>query len=202
MNKHIYFTICFLLSVVPLLFVSGCTKQSLPLFYYTLETSNMTDVSETASKQNLLIGPIHISSFLNKGQLVKQKSAYSIDIAEQHRWAGNLQEMLSDSLIDNLSQDLASNNVYTFPNSHGLTAIQLELTLTHFEEDTNGQALTQARWKLISTGQAILYAATSTYTVQPDDSSYSSLVKGLSIGISRLSKDIADSIRTITSVQE
>jgi uncharacterized lipoprotein YmbA len=162
----------------------------------------MTDVSETASKQNLLIGPIHISSFLNKGQLVKQKSAYSIDIAEQHRWAGNLQEMLSDSLIDNLSQDLASNNVYTFPNSHGLIAIQLELTLTHFEEDTNGQALTQARWKLISTSQAILYAATSTYTVQPDDSSYSSLVKGLSIGISRLSKDIADSIRTITSVQE
>jgi len=202
MNKHIYISIHFLLVVALLLFVSGCTKQSLPLFYYTLESSNQTQALQTDPKQNILIGPIHISSFLNKGQLVKQKSAYSIKIEEQHRWAGNLQEMVSDSLINNLSLSLGSNTIHKFPNSHGLAAIQLELNLTHFEEDINGQALTQARWKLIGPTQAILYATTSTYIVEPDDSSYSSLVKGLSIGISRLSKDIADAIRNFNSSKE
>jgi uncharacterized lipoprotein YmbA len=202
MNKYRQFATANLLIAFLLLFVSGCTKQSLPLFYYTLESSNQAHVSQTEYKQNILVGPITISSFLDKGQLITQNSAYSVSIEEQHRWAGNLKEMLSDSLINNLSLDLGTNNVYTFPNSHGLKALQLELTLTHFEEDTNGHAFTQARWKIIDSTQAILYTTTSTYIIQPESDSHSSLVKGLSIGTQKLSKDIADAIRTLAPSEE
>jgi uncharacterized lipoprotein YmbA len=202
MNKYRRFTIAPLLITFLLLFVSGCTKQSLPLFYYTLESSNQASVSQTEFRQNILVGPIIISSFLDKGQLITQNSAYSVSIEEQHRWAGNLKEMLSHALINSLSLDLGSNSVYTFPNSYGLKALQVELTFTHFEEDTNGQALTQARWKIIDSTHAILYATTSTYTIQPDDKNHRSLVKGLSIGLNKLSKDIADAIRTVSPSKE
>ncbi len=202
MNKYCKFTTANLLIVFLLLFVPGCTKRSLPLFYYTLENSNQPHVSQAEYTQNILVGPIIISSFLNKGQLITQNSAYSVSIEEQHRWAGNLKEMISDALINNLSLDLGSNNVYTFPNNHGLKALQLELTLTHFEEDANGQAFTQARWKIIDSTQAILHTTTSTYIIQPDGDSHNSLVQGLSIGIQRLSKDIADAIRTVAPSEE
>ena len=202
MNKYRQLATAILLIVFLLLLVSGCTKQSLPLFYYTLENSNQPNVSQTDFKQNLLVGPIIISSFLDKGQLITQNSAYSVSIEEQHRWAGNLKEMLSNFLINHLSLDLGSNNIYTFPNSYGLKALQLELTLTHFEEDTNGQALTQARWKIIDSNQAILYTTTSTYIVQPDGDNHSSLVKGLSIGLNKLSKEIADAIRAVALPKE
>lgn len=202
MNKYRQFATANLLIAFLLLFVSGCTKQSLPLFYYTLQSSNQPHVSQTDFKQNILVGPINISSFLDKGQLITQNSPYSVSIEEQHRWAGNLKEMLSDSLINNLSLNLGTNNVYTFPNNYGLKALQLELTLTHFEENTDGRAFTQARWKIIDSTQAILYTTTSTYIIQPDGDSHSSLVKALSIGTQKLSKDIADAIRTLAPFEE
>ncbi len=199
MNKKPCFVLCPVMIILLLLCISGCMKPSLPLSYYTLESSNQSAISSTNSESNILIGPVYIASFLDKGQLVKQKSAYSVTIEEQHRWAGNLQEMVSDTLINNLSLDLGCNNVYTFPNNHGVEGLQLELTLLHFEKNTDGQALTQARWKIIDETQAIVHATTSTYTVQPENSSYGSLVKGLSIGLSRLSKDIAETIHNYTA---
>jgi uncharacterized lipoprotein YmbA len=177
-------------------------RQQLPFFYYTLESSKQVAVPSANSLPDILVGPIVISSFLDKGQLVKQKSAYAITIEEQHRWAGNLQEMLTDALINNLSYDLGTNNIFSYPHNHGLEGLQLELTLLHFEKDSNGQALLHARWKISDTNLAILYSKTSTYIVPPENSSHSSLVQGLSIGLSNLSEEIGDAIRTVTSTKE
>jgi uncharacterized protein len=190
------------LLICSLLFLAGCMRQKLPFFYYTIESSKQAEISSAQTLPNILVGPVVIASFLDKGQLVKQQSAYAITIEEQHRWAGNLQEMFSDALINNLSSNLGINNIYPYPDTHGVEGIQLELTLLHFEKDSNGQALLQARWKLSNTSMDILYAKNSTYAVIPENSSNSALVQGLSIGLSSLSLEISDAIRRTTSNKE
>ena len=197
-NRPAFYSI---LLICLMLFLSGCMRQQLPFFYYTLESSEQVAISSTSSLPHILIGPIVIASFLDKGQLVKQKSAYAITIEEQHRWAGNLQEMLTDALINNLSYYLGTNNIFPYPDNHGLEGVQLELTLLHFEKDSKGQALLRARWKISDTNLAILYAKTSTYATPPKDSSHSSLVQGLSMGLSSLSEEIGDAIRTVSSTK-
>ncbi len=193
MNKKKTVAVRVIMAILLLLFTSGCMKTSLPYFYYTLDSSAHTTTA-TTPLPDVIVGPIHIVSSLNKGQLISQNSAYSITINEQHRWAGNLQEMFLNTLMDNLSAELADVSLYSFPNTYGVKGLQVKITLLHFEKDTHGDALTQARWKILNEDQVIIHAATSSYTIQPDDSSFTALVKGLSIGLSRLSKEIANTI--------
>ena len=196
MIKHYRLSLYCLFSISLLLFLSGCMRQQLPFFYYTLASSKQVEGTLNDSLPVILVGPVRIASFLDKGQLIKQQSAYAITIEEQHRWAGDLQEMLSDALVNNLSLELHSNTVYPYLENRGIEGLQLEITLLHFERDVNGQALLQARWKIIDTNQTLLYSKASTFTKQPENSGYSSVVQGLSIGLSSLSKEIADAIRT------
>ncbi len=185
-----------------LLFTGGCMKQGLPIYYYTLGSSTLPAVSRTDSVPDILVGPIHIVSFLGQGQLVTQNSAFSVNLEEQHRWAGDLQEMVSNVLINNLSFALATDKIYCFPSNQTIKGIQLTISFLHFEKNTDGQALVEARWKIISDdGQTILHTKTSTYKTGSEANDYDSLVKGLSDGIARLSEEIAVKISQLTSMK-
>ncbi len=185
-----------------LLFTGGCMKQGIPIYYYTLDSSAQPAVSPTDSVPDILVGPIHIVSFLDQGQLVTQNSAYSVNLEEQHRWAGDLQEMASNVLIKNLSLALGTDKIYSFPSTQAIKGLQLTISFLHLEKNTAGQALVEARWKLISNdGQTILHTSTSTYKTGSEANDYDSLVKGLSEGLSRLSIEIADKISQLTSMK-
>lgn len=184
--------------------LSGCFKQSAPLYYHTLASTSSAQVStgsaDSASNSlpNILLGPIRVASFLDQGQLVRKNSAFSLSLAEQHRWAGDLPEMITDILHSNLSLALTTNNIYSFPDGNNLQGLQLELHFLHFEEDENGRAKVAARWKIISTEtQEILHTEVSSYTIAPETGSYDGLAKGLSQGLSQLSDEIAAEIVSI-----
>ncbi|HID69060.1 MAG TPA: membrane integrity-associated transporter subunit PqiC [Desulfobacterales bacterium] len=188
--------------ILLLLLGGGCIKQGLPIYYHTLGNVSQSPVSTDDSMPDILLRPIKIVSFLDQGQLVSQNSAYSINLEEQHRWAGDLQEMISNVVISNLSQILGTDRIYIFPNNQGRTGIQLALTLLHFEKDTDGNALVEARLKIIADdGQTILHVTTSSFTIKPENNDFDSLVKGLSDGLSRLSEEIAEEIRQLNSMK-
>ncbi len=181
-----------------LLFLTGCVGNHLPFYYYTLESSKQTERGTDKSIPDIMVGPVKIASFLTKGQLVKQHSPYTISIEEQHRWAGDLHEMFSNALIENLAVALGSGSIYSYLDNREPGAVQVDIALLHFEKDFNGQAFLQARWKIIDTNQVLLYSKTSSFSRQPQNSEYSALVQALSINLSNLSKEIADTIRTTT----
>ncbi len=185
-----------------LIFTGGCMKQGLPIYYYTLDSSTQPAVSPTDSAPDILVGPIHIASFLDQGQLVTQNTAYSVNLEEQHRWAGDLQEMVSNVLINGLSLALGTDKIYSFPSTQTIEGLQLTISLLHLEKNSDGQAMVEARWKIISAdGQTILHISTSSYKTSSETSDYNALVKGLSEGLSRLSKEIADKISQLTSMK-
>ena len=202
MNNKTVLRFSFFLVLLCLIPAGGCIKPGLPVYYHTLGDVTQPPVSMDDSIPDISLRPIQIVSFLDQGQLVSQNSAYSVNLVEQHRWAGDLQEMISNVIISNLSHNLGTDKIYTFPNNQDRTGIQLAIKLLHFEEDTDGKALVEARWKIIAAAdKTILHISTSRYTVNPENKDFDSLVKALSDGLSMLSEEISREIRQLNSLK-
>jgi uncharacterized protein len=196
MNKKKTAGVLFSLTLFFLFFTVGCMKQSLPVYYYTLGPSGQSAVHSTdSSLPPITVGPIHIASFLDQGHIITQNSAYSVNIAEQHRWAGDLPEMLSNVMTQNLRLDLKTDRIYTFSGSHNSKGLQLLIEFLHFEKDSDGNGLVTARWKLLSEGDGIpLHSSTSSFRTTPETDGFEPLSEALSRGLAKLSGEIAGTI--------
>ena len=183
-----------------LLSLSGCLKQSLPTSYYTLSNTNQPMTNGADSLPTILLGPVNIASFLDQRQMVSQNSAYSLNFEEQHRWAGNLHDMLSSVLLTNISLNLGTEKLLLFQGSQGQEGLQVIIDILHFERDSDDNAFLMARWKILSTNEnKTLHFATSTHKTPLEKDNFESLSKGLSQGLSKLSDEIADRITILTS---
>ncbi|MCF8057442.1 MAG: PqiC family protein [Desulfocapsa sp.] len=189
--KNLSFIVLFLLPLV----LSGCLKQPSPVYYHTLAGTTLSTGSILTDVPDIMLGPIGVTSVLDQKQLVRQQTPNSIRLEEQHRWAGDLPEMITDVLFSDLSLYFGNEKIYTYLGGDNMEGLQVEIYFLHFEEDENGMAKLSARWKVISIQtDTILYSTLSTYTIEPETSDYDGLAKGLSQGLSLLSSEISKAI--------
>ncbi len=175
--------------------IFGCMSPPLQVQYHQLHVSTLQSSAQVHALDTILVGPIRVGSFLGQGPLVKQNSQHSSILLEQHHWAGNLDEMLSQLIIQNLILDLDHEKTYSYPESSGTKGIRLAMDFFHFEKDTVGNAFLEARWKIIkNSDQSILFSSTSTHTITPKDSGYDALASGLSMALTKLCQEIANQI--------
>lgn len=180
--------------------LGGCLKQSLSTSYYTLSKSQQVMVAGSNPLPIILLGPVNIASFLDQRQMVSQNSPYSLNFEEQHRWAGDLHDMLTNVLVSNLSINLGTEKVLLFQGSLAQNGFQVIIDILHFEKDSKDNAFLMARWKIVSTKDTkTLHFATSTHKVPLERDDFESLSKGLSQGLSKLSDEIANRITILTS---
>jgi uncharacterized lipoprotein YmbA len=195
-----------LLSAISLLFLlftsSGCVKQGLPYYYYNLNSSHNSTGTVSQVQQRTVIGPIHLPSFLDQGQIISRKSPYSLRIEEQRRWAGELPAMIQEVISSNLASANAQHSPSTASAPSQVNVFQIPLDFLHFEKDSDGNAFIELRWKILSEGDTVaLYSGFSSYRISPDDKSFEALVKALSIGLEKLSLEIAAQIQDLSSIQ-
>lgn len=174
---------------------AACMKPMLHIQYYNMRPLTLKADGHTETLPTILVGPVRVSSFFSQGPMVKQTSAHSSILLEQHHWAGDLDEMLSRLTIQNLSLDLQHEKIYSYPDSTAENGIRLEVNFFHFEETVDGEALLEARWKIISNSdQSILKNTTSTQRIKAEQSGYDALAKSLSLGLARLCHEIANTV--------
>ncbi len=180
--------------------LSSCTKAPLTVEYHTLTADASHSDKVMQSTSTLLVGPVRVNSFLVQGPIVKQRSPHSASLLEQHHWAGNLDEILSQTLTQNLIFELGSEKIYSYPDASSNKGLRLAVSFSHFEEDNDGNALLQARWKIFSNAdQSDLSSGSTTITRSPDGSDYDALAKALSQCLADLSSEIATGVRQIQS---
>ena len=187
--------IVLVVTILTSFYITACAKKTLIVEYHNLTADVQPSGKQTTFPVTLLIGPVRVSSFLGMGPLVKQKSLHSATLLEQHQWAGNLDEMLLQTLTQNLISKLGSEKIYPYPDNNSVTGIRLTINFFHFEEDDTGKALLQARWKLINNAdQSVLYSSTLTKTKTPENSDYDALAKALSQNLAELCREIAEKL--------
>ncbi len=196
MNKTSVKYVLLLCILVLTSLTGGCLKKSSPVYHYTLNSENREQQNTSITEvPTILVGPIRVASFLNQRPIVSRKNDTAVTIAEQHRWAGPLPEMLTNVLISNLSRQLNSDAVFSFPDTSKHKGLRVEMTVVHFERGVTQTALMEVRYRILSSvDSSILYAGTSHFSVQLEDNSYDTLVRGLSTCISRLSGEITEQI--------
>ncbi len=176
----------------------GCF-QAQPVRQYTLATETpLQALSQKAVPTTILIGPVKLASYLDQPRMVRRHSTTLIDSVAGHQWAGNLAEMISNKLVAEMGALLQPSPVFAYPGTTVFTqGRRVALDILRFEGTEDKNATIEARWTLFDlTDKSILKTQSSLIHIPLTDDSYETLATALSQGLTRISQEIAASIRS------
>lgn len=131
--------------------LTGCF-QARPVALYTLNTaSELQPINPAKKTDDILIGPVHLASYLDQPRMIQRRSSTRIDADAGHQWAGDLAQMIGNKISIETGILLKPASVSLFsatpPNS---LAQQVTIDILRFEDDSAGNALVEVRWTIIS----------------------------------------------------
>lgn len=160
--------------------------------FYTLNSPSQN----TLSKGNLRIGvgPIEIPQLINRPQIVSRKNETEIIMSESHQWGGSHKEEVLQTIIDNLSSLLKTENIEQYPWKFTFKPnYQVRINIERFDGELGKNAVLKARWRLIKNNKEVLVKRVRLNT-KVKDSSYSEYIKSLNVLLNIFSQQIAKQI--------
>ncbi len=151
MKKRILF---FLFSLL-ILALTGCiTPAPGPRSqFYQLQpvATGEAVVSEASDGPVVRIGPVQVSEYLNRPQLVTRVGDHQVAYDELHRWAEPLQDNILWILTKNLTERIPEARIMPFtalPTVMGST-LSVPVRISRMEQRGDGTVLLQAAWIVI-----------------------------------------------------
>lgn len=142
-----------LLISTSMLHLAGCASPSQPTRFYRLSAAvDLPAMAETTQARlpEVGLGPVHLSSYLDRPQIVNRTGYYRLQLNEFDQWAGTLQENIIQVLVDYLSALLGENRVVAYPWHSSLKPnYEISLYVSRFDAVDGLQVILQARWMLL-----------------------------------------------------
>lgn len=195
-----------LLSALSLLVITSGCFQGQPVHRYILasaveqaDTAPVSTLSAPPSQRAtefLVVGPVTLTDYLDQSRIVQRQGATIIHTAADQQWAGDLSEMISIVLIAEMSRLHPSHAVLPYPlSAPQAQGKRIAIDILHFEGTDASAAAIEARWTIIDLEKKTILTSHSTKLhLAVADNSYESLVTALSLGLTRLSKEIIASL--------
>jgi hypothetical protein len=181
---------------------AGCLSlkpQPDPARFYVLSAT----VPEPAARQPgaiVGVGPVTLPDYLERSQLVTRYGDHRLSLAEASRWAEPLEPMVARVLRDDLAAALGAERGIDYPWARSLTPTPvIEVDFEHFERDSLGTALLDARWRIrhgtiMRTGRSRLSEPSA--SLSSEDA-----VAAMSRVLGRLAGDIATAARDLARAE-
>lgn len=172
-------------------------KESDPSRFYTLNAEAQADKAQRPMPQLVLgVGPIAVSDYLDRSQIVVRESDTRLELAEFDRWAGNPAKEIQRVLGANLATLLGTEQIAHYPWRSGINpGITVEATIERFEYANDGQVWLVAGWQVLAdNGRRVVAFRRSTLHAE-SGSDYAEISKALSGLLAQLSTQIATEIR-------
>jgi hypothetical protein len=185
-----------------LLFVLGCASSP-PTRFYTLSSlqEGGSERRESTSDQDFLIGvgPIKFPEYLDRTEIVTRDSSNKIALSDFDVWAGSLAEDFSRALAENLSVLLSTERVIVYPRLRsGLAKYQIIMDVIRFDGVLGGDVSLIARWAIVEGKERKTVFARKSTIIEPSGAkSYEAMVAADSRALEKLSREIAEAIRTL-----
>jgi uncharacterized protein len=119
-----------------LLFFAACAS-SVPMRFYTLSDVAPARADQTTAAAGIRVTRVRIPGELDRNEIVQRIDANRVSIAEQHRWAGPLNEMIRRVLTADLQA-----------RGSGTAGGTLSLDIDEFIGDTTCAVTLRASWEL------------------------------------------------------
>jgi uncharacterized lipoprotein YmbA len=188
-----------------LVITSGCF-QGKPVHRYTLsplaERANTGPASGPSAPPSpltselLVVGPVTLANYLDQSRIVLRQGATVIHTAADQQWAGELAEMIGNTLVAEMGRLLPAVSVQAYPLSAPQTkGKRVAVDILRFEGTDASAAAIEARWTIIDLEKKTILASHSTlFQIAVADDGYENLVNALSLGLARLGHEIAASL--------
>jgi len=156
----------------------------------------------TASPGSILlgVGPLSLPQFLERPQIVTRTSANRLELAEFHRWGGDLGEDILRVLVEDLSVLLAPDGVVGYPWDNRLDLrYQLIMKFARFDGQLGGDLVLSVSWALLdnATGKAVSLKNTEIREAA-SAADYESMAVAQSRALERLSREMAGEMQRLS----
>ena len=193
----------FLLFGLGLLLVLGCASSP-PTRHYTLSSlqEGGSERRESTSDQGLVIrvGPIKFSEYLDRTEIVTRSSSNKITLSDFDLWAGSLAEDFSRVLAENLSVLLSTESVIVYPGPRPSSVdYQITVDVIRFDGPLGGDVSLIARWAIVEGKEKKLVSVRKSTIIEPSGGKgYEAMVAADSRALEKLSREIAEAIKTVS----
>jgi uncharacterized protein len=176
--------------------LAGCASP--PSRFYTL--SSATAAAPPVSGPAILVGPVSIPAVVDRPEIVVTIGDNEVWPDEFNRWASPLADNISIAVAENLTATLATPRVALSAQSMAFDAdFAVAIEVQRFESIPGGSALVDALWRVRRVKDGASASGRTTVRENVTDRGYDALAAAHSRAVARLSRDVADAIRTLAS---
>ena len=202
LNSHIFRLIVVTLAL-SVMFLAGCRGTSENARFYKLSAILSSDEAAKPAGQGVAIGigPIKFPDHLDRPEIVTRTSRNALEVGDFDRWAGSLREDFSRVLTENLSILLSTDYVFVFPWGKTIPIdYQVKVEVSRFDGELGKSVTLIARWSILESGEKKTLKAVrrSSISKSTEDKSYEAMVAALSRTVEDLSREIAETIKTLS----
>lgn len=179
--------------------MAACASTESARFYAL--SSSAGSISESTANNipgdiTIGIGPISIPDYIDRPEIVTRNNQNEMTLAEFDRWAGDLEESVSNIISENLSILLSTDRIAVYPWKGSLPIdYQVEADVVQFDGTLGGSVTLIARWRIIQCStKELLVMKKSKITESAGAQSYEAMVAAQSRALSNLSREISIAI--------
>lgn len=203
MNTNCVARTSILILLTTLLVLCGCLGRSPQTKFYRLHTLDSLEATEVVKKREGLrigIGPVGLSEYLDRPQIVTQTSKSELRVDQFNQWAETLEFNIASVLARNLSTLLSTKNLFIFPWT-GSTQIdyQIKLAIIDLKGMPGDEVVLRAQYTILDGSKELLEMDVVNITQPISDQGYEGLVSSMSKALNELSREIATAVKTIES---
>jgi len=178
------------------LVLCGCLGRSPQTKFYLLYPSPTLEATEVVTtEENLIIGvgPVELSEYLDRPQIVTQTSESELQVDQFNQWAEPLEVNIARVLARNLSTLLSTENLFLFPWS-GSTQIdyQARLYIIDFKGTPDNKVALRAHYTIFDGSKKPLEMNVVNIIRSISEPGYEGLVLSMSKALDELSRKIAE----------
>jgi uncharacterized protein len=164
--------------------------------FYTLGAANAP--AATASDLSVVVGPVSVPAVVDRPQIVVTTGPNQVRLEEFSRWASPLQNNISRVVAENLVAMLGTPRVILSSQTLGADAdYRAAIEVQRFESAPGEATTLDAVWTVSRTKDGKSQTGRTTVREVAADKGYDALAAAHSRGLARLSRDIADAVRTL-----
>lgn len=175
----------------------GACASSPPSRYYTL--SGPGTAPATATGPSVMVGPVAIPAVVDRPEIVITVGENEVWLDEFNRWASPLSDAIAIAVAENLGATLASPQVTLLSQASGGQAdFKVAVEVQRFDSVPGSYALLDAVYNVRrADGRGTTGRTTSREPT--GDKSYDTLAAAHSRAVAKLSRDIAEAVRSLSA---
>jgi uncharacterized protein len=173
---------------------AGCASPASR--FYTLSAANAP--AATSSNLSMVVGPVSVPAVVDRPQIVVSTGPNQVRLDEFNQWASPLQNGIARVVTENLVAMLGTPRVVLFSQTLGVGIdYRAAIEVQRFESAPGDAATLDAVWTVSRAKDGKSQTGRTTVREVASDKNYEALAAAHSRGLARLSRDIADGVRTL-----